>query len=167
MKRSIFAAIFTGLSLAVAACAQSLPQQSSAQSRAAIQNAYNRQNAFYARKNVSGAMSVLAPDYVDVNPGRNENRAKYRQTLTSLFRVVQSVNARTRVQSATCSANSCEVRATRHFVARFASARAGRVSVMDTSEVLADLWVRRNGVWLKRRSSVLRSRGTLDGKPMK
>jgi hypothetical protein len=144
---------------------RALAVDAAAEARKQIQAAYNRENAAAARKDTSGVIANMTPDYRNTDlRGQTATVDQIRQSLPRLFASAISLKARSVVNKITLKGDQADTVVNEHAELMLFNARTRKPSRLVIDEVYQTLWVKTGGGWRKKRSKVLSSTQKLDGK---
>jgi hypothetical protein len=134
--------------------------------RKQIQAAYDRENAAAARKDTSGVMANLMPDYISINyRGQRTNAEQLRHRLPQLFAMAMSIKGRTRITRLALKGSQADVTAKEHGEVTLMNPRTGKPTNLVVDETSQTLWVKTARGWKKKRSRTIASKQSVDGKP--
>ena len=153
------------LLLALALMPTPLNADATAEARKQIQAAYGRENAATARKDTSGVVANMSPDYVtsDVR-GQTATVELIRQTLPKIFASTLSLKAKTVITKFALKGNEADVTVKEHADITLFNQKTGKSSRLVVDETAQTTWVKTASGWKKKRNRTLSSHQTLDGK---
>src|SRR2546421_7925540 len=153
------------LALAVCIANSMAKADATAEARKQIQAAYGRENAATARKDTSGVVANMSPDYVtsDVH-GQTATVELIRQTLPKIFASTLSLKAKTVITKFALKGNEADVTVKEHADISLFNRKTLKPSKLVLDETTQTTWVKTPSGWRKKRSRTLSSHQTLDGK---
>lgn len=128
--------------------------------RAAIQNAYDKQDASYLHEDVAGIAATLAPGYIWTNPRTCEthNEAEILD-LGLTFGLFRSVETKTNILNITLNGSQAVVTSRSHTVLVPREADSNKIGPYTLPLVWeglsTDTWVKRGSSWLEQRTETL------------
>lgn len=127
--------------------------------RQAIQAAYNRQNAALARKDASGALAYIAPDFVGTSlKGEHFGLAERQQGMPRMLALFQSIKATTVVETISMKGRVASVQVRRTDAMSMTNPQTHKLMQGVVEQHIIDTWVKGAGGWLLERSRQLSTR---------
>jgi hypothetical protein len=127
---------------------------------AAIQAQYDVQTRGYAAKDPAVVLSVLSPDYADINAGSATKRPEYDDQITKLLAVADTAAMTARVTGGSADEKTADVTVERHLEFTLKKPDTGEVKKITFDETDRDTWVKDVAKgWLKTRSVVTKDGG--------
>ena len=134
-------------------------------SRRAIQSAYNAMNAALAKKNLNGVWAHRTKDYVQITAtGKKILAPQLRPQEQAIVTAAQSITAQTAIRSFAQKGDTATVSVSERGTLVMNNTPARRKPKVIVTQTSRDEWVRQNGRWRIKHSTILTHRATVDGK---
>ena len=130
-----------------------------AQAKSMIQAEYNSQNAAMARKDGTGALAYLAPDFCGTNlAGQQIGLAERREGVPRMLAITKSNIMATRIQQFAVKSRVATAQVVTRMNLTIQDPRSGKLVSGIAEYVSRDVWVYNGQVWLLERSQELEKR---------
>lgn len=157
--------------LPVLAAPVSTPASTLAEARKSLQANYNDRDGAVSRKDVDGALTHYAPEFVGVGvAGKThdlkEERADFVKTFTTLN--PRTSDIKTTINTLTLAKASTEAAAavSRHGVLLLVDPQTKLNNVLVLDGTYQDTWTKRAGVWRLTREQTVSLKATMNGQPL-
>ena len=132
--------------------------------RKAIQAQYDRANAAAAKKDIKGNIAIFTSDRISVDEkGTTLTLAQYRKLNSALFSSAASISASSTIENISAKGDTATVRVKEHGKLVIINPQTKQASTLVIDSVSDDIWVKRSGMWLQKRSVEKSANTVLDG----
>lgn len=141
----------TLLLISLIAAAPAVLAQDTASVQKAIQAQYEKRNAAAKKKDVTGALSINAPDFVALDPtGTKRTLTQLRPLLAEAFANTSSYLVATQIKSVNLTGNKAIVNTNDN-----AKLTSKNNKVEEVIRAYEDIWVKQGNQWLRQQSRTL------------
>jgi hypothetical protein len=133
--------------------------------RKTLDQVYKRRDTAAEKKDVKGALSSLAPDFVFVSKDGQKGDVKLlKRRLTPLFALMQNVKSKSEIQKLTLKGNAATATVRQHLEMLILNQQTQQPQRFVADATSDDLWTKTGAGWLQKRMTTTRETAMLDGK---
>ena len=130
-----------------------------------LQTIYNKRDVATQKKDVSGSLSTLAPDFVYVaKDGQKGDVKLLKRRLTPLFALMLEVKAKSDVQKLTVKGKQATATVKQHLEMLVVNPQTQQPQRFIANATSEDLWTKTGSGWLQKRMTTKTETAALDGR---
>ena len=139
-----------------------------AQARKIIQAAYDKENGAVAKKDINGAFSTVAPDFMAGDTqGHQASLRDLKPQMQTVFQSSSTIKATTVITKFNFKGNQATVTVKNRTLMNLKAPKGGKPAKATVDSEEEDLWVKNGTRWERRIATVLSQTMTKNGKPFR